>query len=347
MAIKVLHLNNEALIGRYPRSVVTALFAQYGIDYHFAKDIPQEVIRDSARLAEFCNKERYAWVFWNWEKHSIDRYQVLFESDRCFKIALLGHEQPQAIRELRRSQLYADTVITTAPTYKDEVDGFLPFGIHTHYFKGEKLPFEKKQNRILISGSYRHSRGQFFEWALREQPFKWPVCLYTPPFKRDMVERDETRKIVSRYPRYVYPCAEGHRQYISGLLEHLNTHKIFLDFTTNSTNYLKFHEDLYQILEQVSDLKGGYCPERVLDALWLGTYSWCLYDKAVEYCLEDKVGYYKSLEDLVEQVNSKIEQTILLQQRATRSAKYVKRYTTENVIKHLAHFFHSGRLIEI
>lgn len=347
MAIKVLHLNNEALIGRYPHNVVKQLFAEHDVDYVFAEEIPKGLAGDSFKLTEYCNQEQYDWLFWNWEKHSTECYQIVFESDRTFKIAMLGHEQPQALQLLRKNQQYADFVITTAPTYRNEVDGFLPFGIHTHYFKGTQLAFEEKQDRILISGSFRHSRGQFFEWLLSEQPLKWPVYLFTPPLCSDTVRQDGMRQIVSRYPKYVYKCADNHRSYITELLEHQNIHKLFLDFTTNSTNYLKFHEDFQVIMEEADNLEGGYCPERVLDALWLGTYSWCFYDKAVEYCLSDKVGYYRSLNDLVKQVDELIEQPSALRSLADESSNYVKRYTTEKVIQHLANFFHTGRLVEI
>lgn len=347
MAIKVLHLDNEALLGRYPHKRVKELFSQHNVDYVFAEEVGKEIVTDSVRLVQYCNENNYSWIFWNWEKHDPKRYEAVFDSNRSFKMALLGHEQPQVLPQLRRVQQYFDFVITTAPTYKYEVDGFLPFGIHTYFFEERRKRFEEKQNRILISGSYRHSRGQFFEWLLKEQPFSWPVYLYTPNLENNMVEKDEMRKIVSRYPKFVYKCASNHRSYIPGFLRHLNNHKIFLDFTTNSTNYLKFHEDIDEIMKVAENLKGGYCPERVLDALWLGAYSWCFYDKAVEYCLEDKVGYYKKREELVEQVEEHIRDSLLLKSKSEKSSHYCERYTTERVIKHLSDFFGTGRLIEL
>lgn len=347
MAVKVLHLRNLALLGRYPKSEITRLFAEHDVDYRFDNALPNGAYKDHDKIIEYCNREGVDWVFWNWEKHELQIYKQYYESRRSFKIALFGHEQPQALDNLRAVSQYADFTITSSPVYKNEVDGFLPFGIHTHFFEGERLPFKEKANRILLSGSYRHSRGQFFEWALREQPFKWPVYLFTPPLSIDTVERDYTRQICARYPRYVYKCAENRTSYISQLLAHLNTHKIFLDFTTNSTNKLKFHEDFEVIMKQARELNGGYCPERVLDALWLGTYSWCLYDKAVTSVLQDQVGTFESCEDLVEQVNQLIIDSSCLRAKAQSARKFVSRYTTEEVIRILARFFKTGHLEQL
>lgn len=347
MAIKVVHLKNDALLGRYPHSHIKTLFAKHEVEYLFDEELPKKIWLEPVLFNQYCRDHGIAWICWHWEKFEPRVYQNLYESDRSYKIFLFGHEQPQALSNLREISKYADFTITSSSPYASEVDGFLPFGIHTYYFKSEKRPFTDKQKRILISGSYRHSRGQFFEWLLREQPFDWPVYLFTPPLQSDTVERDDTRKIVSRYPKYVYKCAETHRSYIPELLEHLNNHKLFLDFTTNSTNYLKFHEDYETIMQQAKTLKGGYCPERVLDALWLGTYSWCLYDQAIVEVLEDYVGLYENRNDLVSQVNRLINNQARLSQLAYHSQVYVERYTTENIIRKLADFFKSGRWIPL
>lgn len=336
--MKVLHLRNDALLGRYPHKHVKKLFAEYQIDYLFEEDIDKGLWKDGERLALYCNQQNIKWIFWNWEKLDSKIYKSLFEAQRDFKIVLFGHEQPQALSNLRKNQHYADYAITSSIIYKNEVNGFLPFGIHTYYFKDEKISYNDKQKRILISGSYRHSRGQLFEWLLREQPFDWPVYLYPPDLSTNHVEKDLMRQIVARYPKYVYPAATTNYGYISELLSHLNTHRFFIDFTTNSTNYLKFHEDFQTIMTQSKDLPGGYCPERMLDALWLGTLSWCLYDKAIINLVGDAVNYYSSLDELVTSVNQKIR-TGQQREESNTVSTIAQRYTTEQIIKRLAFFF--------
>lgn len=345
--IKVLHFRNTAVLGRYPIAEISRCFSREGVLFTHEVREHKGVWKNPLLLRDWCHKNDIDWVYWGWEKEESSLYKKLFESDRKFKIFMFGQEQPQALNLIRQNRHFADVTITSSPVYKDEVDGFLPFGIHTYYFKEEKLPFAKKQDRILISGTYRHSRGQFFEWLLENQPFDWPVYLYPPRLHEDLVGRDRMRKIVSKYPKYVYKCASDHYDYIPNLLKHLNTHKLFLDFTTNSSNYLKFHEDLHEIMSKAKELKGGYCPERVLDALWLGTYSICFLDKAVEYVLQNHVEYFENLDELVSIVNALIRNRKLLKEKAIASQKFVEKYTTENVIGTLAHLFKTGEVKEL
>lgn len=344
--LKVLHFKFTALLGRYPLDEIRRLFREQGIDFITGSQIPKGIWQFE-KLLEYCREQNIDWLYWGWEKEDTELYKKVFEAPRKFKILMFAQEQAQALETLRKNSKYADFVITSSPVYRNEVDGFLPFGIHTYYFLDKKLPFNQKQNRILISGSYRHSRGQFFEWALREQPFKWPVYLFCPDLTKNLVEKDRMRQIVSRYPKYVYSCAKGIEGYIPKLLQHLNTHKLFLDFTTNSSNYLKFHEDLEVLLRDAKKYKGGYCPERILDALWLGVYSFCFEDEAIKKVLHNCVSYYSLLSDLVNQVNAIIENQELLENRATLAQGYVERYTTEKVIKALAYIFKTGRMFEL
>lgn len=344
--IRVLHFRFTAVLGRYPFKEIRRLFALEGIEFLSVDIECKDLWKKPKEFCKWCNENKIDWVYWGWEKENSDYYKELYESDRKFKILLFGQEQPQALNLMRDHSPYADVSITSSPIYKEEVNGFFPFGIHTYYFEGEKKAFEEKKDAILLSGTYRKSRGQFFDRILKEQPFDWPVYLFPPRLHEDLVGTDEMRKIAARYPKYVYQCAPTHDTFISRLMSHLNEHKLFLDFTTNSSNYLKFHEDLDYLCSIGEELPGGYCPERVLDALWLGTYSYCFKDKAVEYVLGENVGYYGNIDELVERVNEAIRNKEL-QEKAKRSEKYVERYTTEEVIKAFTHLFKTDEVKEL
>jgi hypothetical protein len=341
--IRVLHFRYTALLGRYPEERIVTLFAEHGIEFLPEKTISKEIWQDSERLAKWCNENHIDWVYWGWEKEETNRYKLLYEADRNFRILIFGQEQPQALNVMRAHSPYADVALTSSPIYAREVNGFLPFGVHT-YYAPPRIPFDQKQNRILISGSYRHSRGQLFDYLLKHQPFKWPVYLFTPHLSDDLVQKDFMRQIVASNPKYVYRAADTRSDYISKLLGHQNTHKCFIDFTTNSTSFLKFHEDFRVIMQQSQTLLGGYCPERVLDALWMGSCGFCLEDKAVRAVLGNAVSYYHSIEELTEQVNALIDSPDRMLQTSSQGQLVAERFTTEKVIAALAMFFKEGTL---
>ncbi|MEM1367346.1 MAG: hypothetical protein AAGG02_04865 [Cyanobacteria bacterium P01_H01_bin.15] len=351
--MKVLHLLNQALTGRYPPTWVKALFAQWEVDYHYGERGVALLCLRPDKLVDYLNRHQYDWLFWGWECQSLKLYQRVYESQRNFKILLFGQEQPQRIDALRQVQQFADLCVTSSPVYQDEVDGFLPFGIHTAHGQYLSSTFATKKNQILLTGSYRHSRCQVYERLLAQQPFAWPVVWFPPYLATNHAEGDRFRELAQIYPDAVLGQGElGHdavssaQGYIPAMMKHLAESKLHLDFTTNSSNWLKFHEDCDVIMAQCRMLKGGYCPERVLDAMFLHCHSLCLYDKAVEAVVGDRVTYYDSMDDLLSKTRRLIQSLDAGQVSAERAAVYPS-LTTENIIKTLATMFRTGQVIPL
>lgn len=333
--MKILHLCNNAVLGRYKISWIQEEFAKHGIEYiHNISSVPKGW-RTPELLIPWIKENNVEWMFWGWEKHSVDIYENYWKQHPC-KILIYGQEQPQALIDLRKAKPYCDICITSSPVYRNEVHGFWPFGIHTRYIRNNG----QKQNRILMSGSYRHSRGQLMEWVLKHQPFEYPVYIYTPPLEHNTVEHDETRILASRYPKFFYPAAKTREDYIYDLMYHLSTHRIFLDFTTNSTNKDKFHTDLDDLFNKGRTLPGGYCPERVLDALYQDCRVVCFWDKALEQVLGSIPYYYCSYDELRNSMKKAIHDS-------TNYKSSVEKYTTENVIRVISETFKTNKVIEL
>lgn len=320
------------MFGRIGQDRLVREFRDRGVDYVIGRD------PDPAWLDE----QGFDYLFWSWECNDLERYRRLFEAPRHYRILIFGQEQPQKLEQLRAVTPYADLVITSSPVYRGEFDGFVPFGIHdVGHPDGIDREVERKK-AVLLSGSYRHSRGQMFDRLLGDQPFHWPVYLFPTCIEHDMVEVDRTREIVARNARWCYPAAASLKSYISELLQHLLEHSVFIDFTTNSSNHVKFHENLDAILMRVHELPGGYCPERVLDALWLGCDCFCLEDKAVRQVLGEHVTCYDSYESLVAEVNRHIEITEPAGNQNSR--EFVDRYRTSRILDMFSAFYNGGRL---
>lgn len=351
--MKVFHVLNQAILGRYPPGWVQPLFAQAGVEYHYATRQESLLCLFPDKLVSYLNKHGYDWLFWGWECQSEALYQRVYEARRGFKILLFGQEQPQRLDTLRRVSRFADVCITSSPVYRDEVDGFLPFGIHTAYGRGLPSEFHQKKNQILLTGSYRHSRCQLYERLLGQQPFDWPVVIFPPDLDTDHAKGDRFRELAAAYPDYVLGQGEAGKDaiasaqgYIPTMMQHLGRSKLHIDFTTNSSNWLKFHEDCDAIMARCRDLRGGYCPERVLDAMYMQCHSLCLYDRAVEAVVGRHVTYYDSMESLIEQTRRLIGELTADRVRVEKAAVY-PHLSTESVIEALATTFHTGQAAEV
>lgn len=347
--MKVIHLLNDAVLGRYPLEWVTEEFAKHGVSFHRACASTWLYKRGSRTpaLMDMLNEKGFDWLYWGWECESPKVYRSIFENPRRqFKVFIYGQEQPQRLDAMRAVYPYCDMGITSSPVWAEEVDGFLPFGIHTRYCSYEPPPWGAKKNQILLTGSYRHSRCQLFERLLYEQPFEWPVVMFPPNLYSDHAGGDRFRQVAARYPKYVLGHGGNHTQYIPGMLRHLGESKIHIDFTTNSSNWMKFHEDYLEVMKQSAHLRGGYCPERVLDAAFMRCHSICLYDKALKAVAGDNVSYYHSYDELVHMVNRMIRSLDSEQVERERNNLY-PRFSTENIIRAMALMFKTGRPAEV
>ena len=223
----------------------------------------------------------------------------------------------------------------------------MPNPVHTAYIEDRILPWNEKDNSILISGSYRTCRMELFKQLFREQPFKWPVFFFPPNNEKEIKNIQVIDEISSFHPEYVLRGSGERDKYNKEILKHLNKTKIFVDCTFNPYPNLHISHangTLEEIEKVLPTYLGGYAPERVLDACYMGNTVVALHNKALNFVLRDNLIFYSNYKELVEKIREAIEhEEINLKPFATESQKLVKDYTTEEVIKHLAEMFKTGK----
>lgn len=340
-----MHLYGTAVLGRSPQKWYEDQFLLNNIELTHHPEPLHKFIRVGLEnhideLVQYANDENFDWLFFGWEM--FPAFQKLWEHKRrSFKILIYAQEQPQRLGDIPNLRKYCDKLYTSAPTFQDNTDGYIPFPVHTAYASSH-LGMLEKRKQILISGSFRQCRYELFERLLREQPFEWPIKFLPSGIKWEPIGRTQYEELITRFPNSIVQIPQQQSDYIPALLSAISSSTLFIDCTFNPYPELKMsqaHSSLNDVLS-IKDYKGGYMPERVLDACNWGSYPVCLKNPAIKYCLGEKVSYYDSYESLLELVNRWIGKEVQEQLNDLLTiASLMEDYSTEAIIKRLSSIF--------
>lgn len=343
--MKVLHFYGTAILGRSPQQWYEEKFLNNGIELVHHPEPLHPYIRHGLEnyideLVEYANDKKVQWLFFGWEMFRGFK-QIWEHPKRKFKVLIYAQEQPQRLGDIPILRGYCDKLYTSAPTFQGGTDGYIPFPVHTA-FGNSKLGTLEKRKQILISGSFRQCRYELFERLLTEQPFKWPVKFLPSGLQWEPIGKMQYEELIQKFPEHIVAKPKSQSDYIPVLLSALSSSMMFIDCTFNPYPELKMsqaHTSLDDVFA-IKDYKGGYMPERVLDACNWGCYPICLKNPAIDFCLGEKASYYDSYDGLVNTVSQWINKSASEQMDDLMALVHLMQsYSTETIIEKLSNIF--------
>ncbi len=362
--MKVMYFGGDACIGRSTPEFYQSEFKKNKIDFFCGYSRSKEetdarisLKEDLPKLSNFLNSNEFKWVFFGWEINPpVDVIKKLYELSNTYKILIFGQEV-QHKNKLLDKRPYCDIIISDSPClvmcpkFSKIIDGFLPNCIHSNAVPGiVPCAWDKKEEFILISGSYRNARFQLFERLLKKQPFKWPVRFLSQgngPGIESCGHGEPINRLLKKYPDFVEKIPANSRAYISDFISLLQCSKIYIDFTINTCRELNIcahKSDIETIFNNLPELaRYSYCSERILDAAWMKNYCIALDMLSVRLLLSDTVVYYSSYESLLDVVNKSIDYVDMESKSEEIYKKVWPKYSAENIISIYSHIFHTGK----